>query len=223
MFEGFANVWTPVLSARDLRDEARRVRVAGEPILLFRDGRGEPLACLDRSPSLPREVLTLQARLPAREALGLVWIFTGRETPAEGPALPAIDPVRPLVVHGETWSAPFARVIEALLDPANLPCTWARSAPEESVLAFHAPGCIELFLPPHTPEKRTLLYCFPEGEATTHVLYCATRAPGEGDVTSWITEYFAATDLARERASRAAAIPADEGLTTAPDFLEHLV
>ncbi|MDC3953320.1 hypothetical protein KEG38_05670 [Polyangium jinanense] len=223
MFEGFANVWTPVLPAWDLRDEIRRVRVAGEPILLFRDGRGDPGACLDRSSSSPPEVITLEARLPAREALGLIWIFTGRETPAEGPALPAIDPVRPLVVHGETWSAPFARVLEALLDPANLPFTWAQGAPEEPMLAFRAPGCVELFLPTNVPEKRTLLYCFPETGATTRVLFCATRAPGEDDMTSWITEYFAATDLARERASKAAAIGADEGLTTTRDFLEHMV
>ncbi|WP_170229006.1 hypothetical protein [Polyangium fumosum] len=226
MFEGFANVWTPVLPALDLREEARRVRVAGEPILLFRDERGEPGACVDHASSALPEVITLQARLPAREALGLVWIFTGHEAPAEGPALPSLDPVRPLVVHAETWSAPFTRVIEALLDPANLPFTWALGdTPEEPALVFRAPGCVELFLPPRTPEKRTLLYCFPETEGTTRVLFCTTHAPGEGDVPTWITEYLAATDLARERASAAVApaISPSEGLTTASCFLEHLV
>ncbi|MRG97409.1 hypothetical protein [Polyangium spumosum] len=220
MFEGFANVWTPVLSARDLRDEARRVRVAGEAIVLFRDEGGEPGARLDR-PS-PSEVVAVEERLPAREALSLVWIFTGHEAPPEGPTLPSIDPVRPLVIHAETWPAPFSRVVSALQDPANLPFTWALGdAPAERALEFHAPGCIEYFLPPRASEKRTLVYCFPESERATRVLFCATRAPGDGPVPSWITEYFAATDLARERACEPTTVSSGGGLTKTLRFLEH--
>jgi phenylpropionate dioxygenase-like ring-hydroxylating dioxygenase large terminal subunit len=49
-FDGFANVWTPVLLKRRLAQRPLRVVVAGEPIVLFRDGRGAVGALLDRCP-----------------------------------------------------------------------------------------------------------------------------------------------------------------------------
>lgn len=49
-FEGFADVWTPVLLQRKLGRRPVRVTVAGEPIALFRDGRGGIGALIDRCP-----------------------------------------------------------------------------------------------------------------------------------------------------------------------------
>lgn len=50
MFEGFANVWTPVIAARSLRGKPLSIRLAGEPVVLFRDGRGGLGALIDRCP-----------------------------------------------------------------------------------------------------------------------------------------------------------------------------
>ncbi len=51
MFEGFANVWTPVAVAEHLRrDKPLPVLVAGTPLVLFRDRDGKPVAMLDRCP-----------------------------------------------------------------------------------------------------------------------------------------------------------------------------
>lgn len=50
MFDGFAQVWTPVLQARRLADRPLRVDVAGESVVLFRSKGGDPHALLDRCP-----------------------------------------------------------------------------------------------------------------------------------------------------------------------------
>ncbi|HVK63935.1 MAG TPA: aromatic ring-hydroxylating dioxygenase subunit alpha [Polyangium sp.] len=50
MFESFANVWTPVITAKELRKKPLSVKVAGETIALFRDGKGGVGALLDRCP-----------------------------------------------------------------------------------------------------------------------------------------------------------------------------
>jgi phenylpropionate dioxygenase-like ring-hydroxylating dioxygenase large terminal subunit len=51
MFEGFANVWTPVALAADLKAKTPLgVQVAGTPLALFRDREGKPAALLDRCP-----------------------------------------------------------------------------------------------------------------------------------------------------------------------------
>jgi phenylpropionate dioxygenase-like ring-hydroxylating dioxygenase large terminal subunit len=50
MFSGFANVWTPVTPSRSLRGKPLAVKLAGEPLVLFRDGRGKLGALLDRCP-----------------------------------------------------------------------------------------------------------------------------------------------------------------------------
>lgn len=51
MFEGFANVWTPVLASRELgADRPVAARVAGVPLVLFRGSDGAPAALLDRCP-----------------------------------------------------------------------------------------------------------------------------------------------------------------------------
>lgn len=50
MFEGFANVWTPVIAARSLRRKPLAIRLAGEPVVLFRNDRGGVGALIDRCP-----------------------------------------------------------------------------------------------------------------------------------------------------------------------------
>jgi len=50
MFEGFANVWTPILPARELGKRPTQVELAGERLALFRDGKGGVGALLDRCP-----------------------------------------------------------------------------------------------------------------------------------------------------------------------------
>lgn len=50
MFEGFANVWTPVGVAKELRKEPLGVEIAGEKLVLFRDGSGGVGALVDRCP-----------------------------------------------------------------------------------------------------------------------------------------------------------------------------
>jgi phenylpropionate dioxygenase-like ring-hydroxylating dioxygenase large terminal subunit len=50
MFEGFANVWTPVASAHRLGKRPLSVELAGERVALFRDLRGAVGALIDRCP-----------------------------------------------------------------------------------------------------------------------------------------------------------------------------
>jgi phenylpropionate dioxygenase-like ring-hydroxylating dioxygenase large terminal subunit len=50
MFEGFSNVWTPVLLAKRLRRKPVGARLAGEPVVLFRGADGQPAALIDRCP-----------------------------------------------------------------------------------------------------------------------------------------------------------------------------
>jgi phenylpropionate dioxygenase-like ring-hydroxylating dioxygenase large terminal subunit len=51
MFEGFANVWTPVLPSSALPERKPvALRVAGAPLVLFRDESGSAAALLDRCP-----------------------------------------------------------------------------------------------------------------------------------------------------------------------------
>jgi phenylpropionate dioxygenase-like ring-hydroxylating dioxygenase large terminal subunit len=50
MFEGFANVWTPVVSTRELGTKPVGTKIAGEPIVLFRDKKGGVGALIDRCP-----------------------------------------------------------------------------------------------------------------------------------------------------------------------------
>ena len=50
MFESFANVWTPVVTAKELGKKPLSVKVAGETLALFRDGKGSVGALVDRCP-----------------------------------------------------------------------------------------------------------------------------------------------------------------------------
>ena len=50
MFEGFANVWTPVIGASRLGARPVKVTIAGEPVVLFRGAGGALGALIDRCP-----------------------------------------------------------------------------------------------------------------------------------------------------------------------------
>ena len=51
MFAGFAHVWTPIAERRNVKQGATlRVMLAGEPIVLWRDGTGSISAFHDRCP-----------------------------------------------------------------------------------------------------------------------------------------------------------------------------
>ena len=50
MFEGFAQVWTPVILARRLGAKPLKVVVGGEPVVLFRGSGGAVGALIDRCP-----------------------------------------------------------------------------------------------------------------------------------------------------------------------------
>ncbi|HMY18638.1 MAG TPA: aromatic ring-hydroxylating dioxygenase subunit alpha [Polyangium sp.] len=50
MFEGFARVWTPVTSAKNLGKKPLGLMLAGEKIVFFRDAQGKPQALIDRCP-----------------------------------------------------------------------------------------------------------------------------------------------------------------------------
>ena len=50
MFEGFANVWTPLIEARRVKDKPLRVGLAGEMLVLFRGPNGTLGALIDQCP-----------------------------------------------------------------------------------------------------------------------------------------------------------------------------
>ncbi len=50
MFEKFAGVWTPIVPSRSLKNKPLAVRLAGEPVVLFRDGEKRLGALIDRCP-----------------------------------------------------------------------------------------------------------------------------------------------------------------------------
>jgi phenylpropionate dioxygenase-like ring-hydroxylating dioxygenase large terminal subunit len=50
MFSGFAGVWTPIVPSRSLGKKPLALRLADEPVALFRDGDGRVGALIDRCP-----------------------------------------------------------------------------------------------------------------------------------------------------------------------------
>ncbi len=50
VFEGFANVWTPIIPSRSLKSAPLALRLAGEPVVLFRDAQRRLGALIDRCP-----------------------------------------------------------------------------------------------------------------------------------------------------------------------------
>lgn len=163
MFEGFANVWTPVLPAKELRDKPLRVELAGEKLAVFRDGSGRIGALLDRCPhrgvalslgrvdengcltcpfhgwafqtdgacahvplnDVPADKRARYAAtsVPAREAGGLLWIFTGEDAKGEAPPVPSslLDPGWHTGFQSAVWKAHWTRAMENMLDTPHLP------------------------------------------------------------------------------------------------------
>jgi phenylpropionate dioxygenase-like ring-hydroxylating dioxygenase large terminal subunit len=50
VFSGFANVWTPLTLARRVKKKPLAITLAGEKLVLFRDGKGQLGALLDQCP-----------------------------------------------------------------------------------------------------------------------------------------------------------------------------
>lgn len=231
MFEGFANVWTPVLPAAELRRELSTIDFLGERVVLYREESGKPRALVEDV----SERGDSPKRLPAHEEAGLIWLFSGPEPPGASPKPPPAlcEAGLRLGFYVESWPARFSRVMAALLDVDNHPFVlakggstgrdaarrlhidehpWGRRvsvsfgdrAPER-VLSFHEPNVIELFLSPigAPHERKTFVFCVPEAASSTRVLFCSALADGAAptSTTSWITDFLVATSLARERAT----------------------
>ncbi|MEZ4301436.1 MAG: aromatic ring-hydroxylating dioxygenase subunit alpha [Polyangiaceae bacterium] len=134
MFEGFARVWTPVALAADLAPGAPLpVRVAGTPLVLFRDPHGKPTALLDRCPhrgvalSLGK-VEDGRIECPFHgwklEATGQVchvpWNPDAKLAPLRGVSVPIRELGGQLWVYTDAVETPPTEpeVHESLLDPA---------------------------------------------------------------------------------------------------------
>jgi phenylpropionate dioxygenase-like ring-hydroxylating dioxygenase large terminal subunit len=164
VFEGFADVWTPIITARELGAKPVAVRLAGEPVVLYRDGRGAVGALIDRCPhrgvklslgrvtgggeiecpfhgwcfdrqgacthvplsppAAPRGAVAV----PAREAGGLIWVFTGAEAPTE-PDVPEalLQPGWARWVHHEDWACHWTRAMENMIDMLHVPFVHRRT------------------------------------------------------------------------------------------------
>lgn len=86
------------------------------------DGRCVAVPCEGRAARIP-DALALH-RFEVREHRGFVWLFWGAR-PAELPPIPWFDGLPPDERHAHTramaWDAPFARVMEGMLDLHHLP------------------------------------------------------------------------------------------------------
>lgn len=80
MFDDFADQWTPVLPATAVRPKPRRVVVAGEPLVVWRDNDGRPAVLLDRC---PHRSVSLALGRRTREG-GLACRFHGWEFGTDG-------------------------------------------------------------------------------------------------------------------------------------------
>ncbi len=170
MFEGFADVWTPIITARELRARPRPVTIAGEQVVLYRDGRGGVGAMIDRCPhrgvklSLGRVTdqgelecafhgwcfdargactrvplsppaarrgavaVAVAVALPAREAGGLIWVFTGTEASGEPDVPEALtQPGWARSIHHEDWSCHWTRAMENMIDMPHVPFVHRRT------------------------------------------------------------------------------------------------
>jgi phenylpropionate dioxygenase-like ring-hydroxylating dioxygenase large terminal subunit len=174
LFEGFANVWTPVLPARELRAKPKAVRLAGESVVLYRDGRGGVGAMLDRCPhrgvrlslgsvnadgnlECPFHGWCFDARgacvhipfdagsdgrakrdrrgataLPAVEAGGLLWVYTGRDAEAQ-PVVPdaLTQPGWSRWLIYQDWKCHWTRAMENMLDVPHVPFVHRRTIGRE--------------------------------------------------------------------------------------------
>jgi phenylpropionate dioxygenase-like ring-hydroxylating dioxygenase large terminal subunit len=89
MFDGFANVWSPVTLARHLKKRPLPVTLAGEKLVFFRDGQGVAKALIDRCPH--RGVQLSLGRVTPDGCLECpfhAWRFAGDGTCREVPLNP---------------------------------------------------------------------------------------------------------------------------------------
>lgn len=89
MFEGFANVWTPVILSRRLKRAPLPVTLAGERLVFFRDATGTAKALVDRCPH--RGVQLSLGRVTKDGCLECpfhAWKFAGDGTVQEVPLNP---------------------------------------------------------------------------------------------------------------------------------------
>lgn len=80
MFADFADQWTPVLPSTDVRAKPRRVVVAGEALVVWRDNAGRAAVLLDRC---PHRSVSLALGSRTREG-GLACKFHGWEFGTDG-------------------------------------------------------------------------------------------------------------------------------------------
>lgn len=91
MFRGFANVWTPVEFARNVRRKPVPVRLAGEDIVLFRGAGGRISALLDRCPH--RGIALSQGKVTADGCIECPfhgWAFRSDGACARIPFVPSV-------------------------------------------------------------------------------------------------------------------------------------
>ncbi len=169
MFEGFAGVWTPVVDARSLGRKPLAVKLAGESLALFRDGKGGVGALIDRCPH--RGVALSLGSVNEEGCLECPfhgWSFEAggacvhvplNDVPADKRARHAAMAVPAREIGGLVWVFTGAvasgepEVPEALLEPG-----WARSVYSE-VWDAHWTRAMENMLDfPHLPfvHRRTI-------------------------------------------------------------------
>ena len=169
MFEDFAGVWTPVTDARSVRNKPVSVKLAGEPVVLFRDAEGSLGALIDRCPH--RGVALSLGQVDDRGCLACPfhgWTFdkdgacthvplndVPREKRARHQAMAL--PVREIGGLAWVYTGPYAKeepaAPEALIEPG-----WDLSVYEE-VWAAHWTRAMENMLDfPHVPfvHRRTI-------------------------------------------------------------------
>ena len=171
MFENFANVWTIVGLAKELkRDKPLSMTIASERVVFFRDASGAPAALIDRcphrgvalslgcvsdgeiecpfhgwrfsgdgsnlrtpwNPDSKRENLSAIA-LPAREAAGLLWLYTA-PAPAPDEPYPSSSLLAPgvsVTARSFLWRAHWTRVMENMLDTPHVPFVHRRTIGRE--------------------------------------------------------------------------------------------
>lgn len=89
MFEGFANVWTPVLRAGHLKPgKLLPTMVAGEKVVFFRDERGRVRALLDRCPHRGVQLSLGTLKAGCVECPFHAWRFDGQGAVVDVPLNP---------------------------------------------------------------------------------------------------------------------------------------
>jgi len=120
MFDGIAGHWTPVELAERVTHVPSSLRVASETVTLERRSRSKIEARVER-----RDVLSPPAclRIPAREAGGLVWVFTDARADSDAPDAPeslGVADAR-LDSHVDVWTTHWSVAVERMLVEPHLP------------------------------------------------------------------------------------------------------